>query len=197
MPSSGSITQWIKELQEGEPDAATKIWRRYGSSLLGVARNRLGTTRRRVSDEEDVALLAFSQFCQGVKEDRFQKLENRDDLWHLLVMLTVRKSVDQVRRETRRRERGESVFSSPIEAKEGLGQVPSQESAPDIVAEALEQRDVLLNGLNDETLRQVAILKMEGFTNDEIAEKQDCASRTIERRLNSIRRKWASIVSVA
>ena len=39
-------------------------------------------------------------------------------------------------------------------------------------------------------LREVAMRKMEGYTNAELAEQFDCSERTVERGLQLIRRKW-------
>jgi DNA-directed RNA polymerase specialized sigma24 family protein len=49
----------------------------------------------------------------------------------------------------------------------------------------------LLDSLGDETLRQIAQLKLEGYTNEEISEQLDCVPRTVERKLERIREKWA------
>ena len=46
---------------------------------------------RRASDEEDVALSAFQSFYQGIARGRFPQLEDRDNLWRLLITITARK----------------------------------------------------------------------------------------------------------
>jgi DNA-binding CsgD family transcriptional regulator len=45
--------------------------------------------------------------------------------------------------------------------------------------------------LGDESLCQVAVCKMEGCTNDEIAERLDCSRRTVARKLETIRIIWS------
>jgi DNA-directed RNA polymerase specialized sigma24 family protein len=50
----------------------------------------------------------------------------------------------------------------------------------------------LLDALDDDQLRHIALLKLEGYTNQEIAVKLDCVERTVERKLERIRRKWSS-----
>jgi DNA-directed RNA polymerase specialized sigma24 family protein len=55
------------------------------------------------------------------------------------------------------------------------------------VAEEFER---LLAELGDEELRQIALAKMEGYTNQEIAGRMDLTLRTVERRLNLVRRLW-------
>jgi DNA-binding CsgD family transcriptional regulator len=49
----------------------------------------------------------------------------------------------------------------------------------------------LLEQLGDDTLRQVAVWRMEGFTRDEIAERLDCSRRTAARKLEAIRVIWS------
>ena len=44
--------------------------------------------------------------------------------------------------------------------------------------------------LGDDTLRKVAVWKMEGYTNEEIAGHLGCVPRTVERRLREIRQIW-------
>jgi DNA-directed RNA polymerase specialized sigma24 family protein len=94
-----SVTQWLDQLKHGDQQAARKLWDQYFQRLVKVARVKLGTTRRRVADEEDVALSVFDALCQGAVEGRFEQLADRDDLWRLLVAIASKKAVDQMRRE--------------------------------------------------------------------------------------------------
>nr|WP_303652777.1 ECF-type sigma factor [Paludisphaera mucosa] len=48
----------------------------------------------------------------------------------------------------------------------------------------------LLDGLGDETLRSVAVWKLQGYTNAEIAGRLGCVETTIERKLKAIRALW-------
>jgi ECF sigma factor len=97
----GSVTRWIGDLKSGGDSAAQRLWERYFERLVRLARNKLQTTRRprTVEDEEDAALSAFDSFCRGVDRGRFPRLADRDDLWRLLVVLTMRKALDQIERQ--------------------------------------------------------------------------------------------------
>ncbi len=64
------------------------------------------------------------------------------------------------------------------------GDGPSPAEAA-ILAEEVEH---LLGRLPDARLRAVAVWKLEGYTNSEIARKQGCSVPTVERRLALIRR---------
>src|SRR5258708_5465897 len=103
MPSEGSVTRWLDRLKAGDPVAAQSLWERYFRRLVGLARKRLRNDRPRVADEEDVALSAFDNLCRGAKQGRFPRLDDRDDLWRVLVALTVRKASKVVRDEGRQK----------------------------------------------------------------------------------------------
>jgi DNA-directed RNA polymerase specialized sigma24 family protein len=53
-----------------------------------------------------------------------------------------------------------------------------------------EECQRLLELLDDADLEALAVAKMEGYTNKEIAKQFDCSVRTVERQLRLIRRKW-------
>ena len=104
--SDPSVTTWIGLLREGNSDAAQQLWERYFSRLVEFARGKLRGTGRQAADEEDVALSAFHSFC--VAAERFPRLNNRQDLWQVLVMLTARKAFQQRRRQGAQKRGGEA-----------------------------------------------------------------------------------------
>jgi DNA-directed RNA polymerase specialized sigma24 family protein len=65
-------------------------------------------------------------------------------------------------------------------------------ATPEFAAMMAEECERLLGALDDDPLRQVALSRMEGYTNDEIADQLGCARRTIARRLELIRKTWMS-----
>src|SRR5918997_1341305 len=77
--SEGSITRCIAMLKRGDQDAAQVLWRRYSGRLVALARARL----------------------RRAEAGRFARLEGRDDLWQLLVVLTVRKAANLAKHERR------------------------------------------------------------------------------------------------
>ena len=86
------VTQWIAKLGRGDADAARLLWQHYFSKLVEYARHRLAVVPRRAIDEEDVALSAMNSFCQGMAKHRFDQVNDRNDLWKLLVTITARKA---------------------------------------------------------------------------------------------------------
>jgi DNA-directed RNA polymerase specialized sigma24 family protein len=195
----GSVTYWLSELKAGAPTAAQPLWDRYFDPLVRLARTKLRATHRGGADddEEDAALSAFDNFCRGVAQGRFPQLADRDDLWRLLVTITTRKVVDQVRRRSRQRRGGgrilgEADLAGPDAAREpaGLDAVAGPELSPEFAAMVAEESRRLLNVLGDETLRRIATWKLEGHTNEEIAARLGCAVRTVANKLKYIRMAW-------
>jgi len=50
----------------------------------------------------------------------------------------------------------------------------------------------LFEKLADDSLREVVRLRLEGYSNDEIARALNCGLRTVERKLAVIRKRWAA-----
>jgi DNA-directed RNA polymerase specialized sigma24 family protein len=191
----GSVTHWIGELKAGDDAAAQRLWHRYFEELVRLARARLGAASRAVADEEDVALSAFHSLCEGATHGRFAQLEDRDELWRLLATIAGRKALDQTRSQHRQkrgggRVRDEAALTGPDSSAGGLDQVAGPMPTPEFAAIMDEECRHLLGTLKDESTRQVALLRMEGYSGDEIAERLGCNRRTVTRKLDLIRRRW-------
>ncbi len=194
MSHEGSVTRWLREFKAGDDYAATRLWERYYRRMRGLANKQLGNARRRVADEDDAAISAFADFCSQAKREGFkQGLEDREDLWQLLALLTKRRAIDHYRKEVRRGEAGESVLVSPGDSHvTGAQNVESSVTVtPDVAVQTMEDCDRLLELLPDEPMRQIACLKLEGFNNHEISDRVGIALRTVERRIGRIKSLWA------
>jgi len=197
MSTGESVTHWIGELKTGHETAATELWNHFYVRLIGLARKKLRAAPKRVVDEEDVVVSAFETFFRRAKDGQFPRLDDRDDLWQVLVTITERKAINQLRNQARLKRgggkvRGESVFvaeqSSSVD--QTIDQVVGQEPTPEFAAIVAEDFQRLLDTLGDDDLREIALLKLEGYTNHEIATKVERSLPTIERRLKLIRHKW-------
>ena len=191
------VTQWIGGLAEGDEYAAQAIWQRYFERLMRLAQRRLEGLPRRIADEEDVALSAMHSFFRGAAAGRYPQLEDREDLWKLLVTITCHKAVKQARRQRAQKRgggyvRGNSAFvkSGAAEPVGGIDQVLGHQPTPDFACMMADTCGDLLKRLGDDALRTIALYKMEGYSNEEIADKLGCTVRTVERRLSRIRKRW-------
>jgi RNA polymerase sigma factor (sigma-70 family) len=197
MPSDGTVTHWVRQLEAGDHDAARQLWQRYYQELVELARARLGSTPRRVSDEEDVALSVMRCLYDGAARGRFAALVNRQELWRLLAAITVRKVIDHQRHLTKQkrgggRVRGESVLEGGEgdRGHAGFDEILGHHATPEVEAIAAEEFQRLMTLLDDDRLRQIAQFKLDGFTNEEIAQRHGLTARSIERKLQQIRKVW-------
>jgi DNA-directed RNA polymerase specialized sigma24 family protein len=174
-------------LTAGDGEVAQNLWERYFRRMVELARSKLRASVKAAADEEDVALSAFHSFCRAAAEKRFPRLANRDDLWQLLVVLTARKAIDQRKYNTRKK-RAHSATRPLDDAV--LETVIGSDPDPAFAALVADEFRVLMDRLDDAQLRQIALRKMEGYTNEEVADELKCTVRTVGRRLALIRDLW-------
>lgn len=195
MSSAGSVTQWIDTLRQGDSESARRLWERYFGRLTTLAARKLQGNPRRAADEEDVALSALASLCRGLERGQFERLRDRNDLWQLLASITVHKALDRVKSERRvKRGRGVVLDEAALAAERG-GSSPLEElldraMAPEAALAAAEECQRLLRLLDDAELQQVAVLRVEGYSNADIAQRFGCSRRRIERKVRLIRCLW-------
>lgn len=196
MSEDQSVTWWLENLKGGDDAAAHSLWRRYFQRLAGLARQRLGDGHRRVQDEDDIALSVFKSLCERAERGGLAGLDGRDDLWRLLATITVRKVSAQVRDAHRQKRGGGRVRGDSVYAEAGgPNEMASEEPSPEFLHQLAEEHHRLLDMLDDEVLRNIALWKMEGWTGDEIAGKLGITRRSVERKVERIRELWKGEVT--
>ena len=192
-----SISRLFGDLKAGRKEAADELWALYFDRLVQVAKRRLSTVPKRVADEEDVAVSVFKSLCAGAARGRFAEHMRREDLWRLLLHLTRQKTVDYIREQTRQKRgggdvRGESVFLNAATSSSigGIDQIAVQEPTPEFLMMMNEEHARLLELLPDDLMRDVAIRRMQGESNDEVAAALNISVRSVERKLSLIRKSW-------
>ena len=197
----GSVTCWLGDLKSGGDDAAQQLWERYSDRLVRLARRKLRAGAQigagAAEDEEDAVLTAFDSFCRGAAEGRYPRLADRDDLWRLLVVITVRKALDQVQRRGAAKRGasrlvGESdlVDGKETEADGTLDRFAGSEPSPELAAMVSEEYRRLWSRLGDDSLRLVLDLSLEGYRLAEIATRMGRTVKTVGRKLDVIRTVW-------
>src|SRR5690606_1419609 len=117
---------------------------------------------------------------------------DRGDLWPLLVIITARKAIDQIKRQcVQKRAHSREVQVDDVESFIGV------QPSPEFVVEFVDLMEKLVMGLDDEVLRKIVDLKLQGYTTEEVAAALDISKRTVDRKLRRIRQEWeeASLVS--
>jgi DNA-directed RNA polymerase specialized sigma24 family protein len=195
MSSAGSVTNWIHQLQAGDRAAIGKLWECYFQRLVSLARAKLRAAPRQAADEEDVALSAFESFCRRAEKGQFPDLHDRDNLWQLLVSITLRKAWNLIEHErTQKRGGGRVRHASALESPEGgdhpLVNLMSREPNPLLAVQMADEYRRLMTILRDDTLRSIAGWKMDGQANQAIADRLGRSLGTVERKLRLIRKTW-------
>ena len=202
------MTRWLGGLKAGDERALEPLWDRYYATLVERARAKLAALRSAtaVNDEEDLALVAFQSLYDGVRAGRFPRLEDRDDLWRLLIHLTACKAIDRHRAESRqKRGRGRVFNETDIYGgrhREGKTRTHSTGSSAPSQARSSPQgspKSTLgrLDTLGDVSLRTIAEMKLACYSNDEIRQRLGCSLRTVTLKLELIRKKWQMSVDPA
>jgi DNA-directed RNA polymerase specialized sigma24 family protein len=193
--TTGSITRCVAELKDGNREAARVLWERYFAQLVRVARQRRGLAwcGGAEADEEDAALSAFASFCAGAVDGQFPRMNDREELWRLLVVIAARKVGDQLDRARAQKRGGNRNRVEPASDRAWVAELPaafSREPTTEAAAIVAEETDRLLDRLGDETLQSIALWRMEGHAVEEIAQRLGCTRRTVTRKVEMIRNAW-------
>ncbi len=153
---------------------------------------------RRELDEEDIALNAINSFFTGVRNGKFT-IEERGDLWRLLATITARKVTKQRRRffagkRGNGKVRGESVFGDREDDEpRGLDHFVDTGQMPEFQAQIVATCDELLALLKNEKRRTTALMRMDGYSNQEIPDELACSVARTKQRVNKIKQLWAAV----
>ena len=114
-----------------------------------------------------------------------------------MATITARKAADRIEREGRQKRGGGAcvarrIWTGPAGEKAGgLDGFAGAGPDPAFMAMMGEEIRRLFDALPEESLRLVALLRLEGYSNAEIAASLDCAVRSVERKLDRIRLLWS------
>ncbi len=192
--TSGSVGRLRDGLASRNPDAITALWARYFEPLARVAASRMNPAVCRSGGPEDVARDVILEFCRLLAEPdvarRFPRLSTRQNLWAVLVRMTVYEAFDKTAKFRRQLEivAGESAFGPT-----GPDGVVGTEPAPEFVAavnDLLEQLATWKHPEQGRRLQTVARMILEGYTHAEIAAELLCSERDVGRKLKLIRKIW-------
>jgi RNA polymerase sigma-70 factor (ECF subfamily) len=184
----------IARLRAGDDRAAVEVVRRFTHRLAALARTHLDTQLRAKVDPEDLVQSVYKSFFHRQGDGQFD-LDGWDDLWGLLVVITLRKCASQAeyfRAERRNPEREQRPASDGA----GAGWEPiDREPTPAEAAALAETVADLMRGVGPSD-RPILELSLQGYTVKEICEQLGRAERTVwrvrARARNRLQRQMAS-----
>ena len=191
MKSEQQWEQLLAGLRSGDDDACAEFWNAYGPILENVADKQLSGRMRRRVGSDDIVQSACRTFFRRVSQGQFD-LPDAEALWRLICSITLNKARRAARDQSRQRRsidreqdidaraHGETAPSANLEAN-----APS----PFDAAELADQMEALLSSLNEQECVMLD-LKLQQFTNDEIAEKVGCSERTVRRVIKRLQDEW-------
>ncbi len=138
------------------------------SRLISMTRSRIQSTSRAVTDEEDIVLSAMKSFCiDCCKRTLSRTFDARESL---AIAFDDHRPKDRGQKSFDRRGKRDiareiSLDQHSLQSEGEIQAFISREPDPEFAVECAEQISVLMETLEHDDLRQVALLKMEGFTN--------------------------------
>ncbi len=192
MPDDSSFDVLLARLRNGDQSAAAAIYHRFGQRLIALARCRLDQRLQQKVGAEDVVQSAFKSFFPRHAAGQYDgyDLHNWDDLWALLVVITLRKCSRKV----------DHFFGPKHDLRREVLPVASQDSsaaewealaAGPTPAEEVQLADLVQQIMSDltEREREVLQLRLQGYTAAEIAEQIDRTGFTVHYILRRIRKQ--------
>jgi RNA polymerase sigma factor (sigma-70 family) len=196
MGAEGSLTRYGRELYSSDApqreEAARQLWLRFSGRLEAEVRNRLDARIIRRAGMDDVLQSLFAGFFAAAPGPNGPP-RNRAELWRLLVhftMCNVANTADYHRAKRRDLRREVSLGDIKADANES-GPRPSEpedfrQLDPGDEAIARMEFARLLDLLPDD-LREVFVMRLEGYTNAQIGTRIGRVERTVELRMRTIR----------
>lgn len=174
----------IAAFKAGSETAARDLFDRYCEKLMRLARRRIGQRMTTRVDPEDVIQSAFRTFFVHVKNDEFT-FEGEDDLFKLLVRLTVNKTLRQIAHHRAAKRDPSKEVAQGSSDNDILANITAHEPSPEVEVAVLDELERFLGQL-PEFDRRVLELKLQGNSTTEIAEALGSYDRKIRRVLERI-----------
>ena len=187
MSESNKTTQrWIHAFQHSDDTAIGEFWREHERRLKRIAGRYLSVPLKQRFDEQDVAQSAFRSFARQMHEQDFQ-FDNRNDVANLLFAIAANKAKEKARYHLRQK-RGvdQEVYLS------NLANLDRTEPTPDEQV-AFEEILELIGSFEDDE-QKIIQLKLDGYSQKEIATQVRCSERTVRRKLKVIQKQLERVI---
>jgi RNA polymerase sigma-70 factor (ECF subfamily) len=175
----------IDRCRRGSQGAARELFDAYVDRLVPLARRRISQRLASRVDPEDIVQSVFRTFFSRLKKQKFT-IADQDDLFRLLVRITVHKTLRQVAYH-KAGKRDPSLETAQADgSQDQLLQILATEPTPEATVMFLDQLEHFLGQL-PQTDREILQLRLQGFSTEEIAKQTGSYDRKVRRVLERIR----------
>lgn len=177
----------VDRWREGDQDAATELYERYFEQLINIISGNLMERYQSHFDSEDVLMSAFRTVLVRVTNGEF-RFEDDDDVWKLLVTV----SLNKLRKKVRHHQTGKRNIDLETRGSSDFdGTLAGQLTLSPGVFEAVEFADLVKTAMSilSDRERSILLLRLEGFSQQEIASKLEITDRTVRRCWEKIRER--------
>jgi RNA polymerase sigma-70 factor, ECF subfamily len=188
MCQEGSFDDLMARLRSGDEDAAAQVFDRYAKQLIQLAWRQLGSKLRQKVDPEDVLQSVFRSFFSHQAAGEIMGLESWDNLWGLLVVITLRKCRRQIKKfhYARRDVQREIPVPSADPESDSQDGLASDEPTPAEAVMLTETVEQLLTRM-DPRQQEIFSLSLQGRTVPQISEQLGCTERLAFRVLRRVK----------
>jgi RNA polymerase sigma-70 factor (ECF subfamily) len=190
MVADASFDDLMARLRQGQNDAAAQVFGRFANRLIALARSQLSPQIRQKVDPEDVLQSVFRCFFARNAEGQFGEFASWDNLWAMLVGLTLRKCgrrIEYFHAACRDVEREVST-PLPMDSRGSDWGLSAPEPTPSEAAMLTETVEQLMNNLGGRH-REIVSLSLQGYPPAEISGEVGCTERTVYRVLEGVK-EW-------
>ena len=179
------VADLLDGLRADDQEAARQLVDRYLDRLVALARRRISQRLASRVDPEDVVQSVFRTFFCHAKEGKFQ-IKDQDDLCKLLIRITVHKVLKQVEHHTARKRDAHMETEQGNRTLERMQELLSKEPSPEAQVMFLDQLEHVISQLGS-TPRRILEMRMQGYSEKEIAAEMGVSDRTIRRVIERVR----------
>jgi RNA polymerase sigma-70 factor, ECF subfamily len=177
----------VVKVRAGNEEAATEIYERYSDRILGLVKSKMADGLMAQVEPEDIVQSVFKSIFRGVTAGGYDAPEG-GTLWQLMAVVAVHK----VRRNAsiRHAQKRDSRRTEALDAMDCF------DPASPINAEEFELAIRESIECLKPTEKEVVLMRVQGFTVEEISDQSGRSRRSIERILHSIRGKLSEQLDI-
>ncbi len=185
-PQRFSDSSLLVRLQSGEDDAATALYTRYAARLLQLATRSTGDDLSTRVDAEDIVQSVFRTFFRRVSDGHYMIPEG-EELWKLLLVIALNKvRMIAIHHRAAKRDVSQTQLM-------GEREIEQTTDATEILRMTIDDVLVTLPELHQEVVHA----RIDGYEIAEIASRVSSSRRSVERILQSFRKRLRTTLNIS